>query len=173
MDPAILVGPSHSLFDAMIHMTSDPRRDSDNSRNVTNNKNFSQTTTGDHTQPIQVSGGEVTVNNNQQTVNNNSCSPLVRVAIVGYIVGYIVGNCTMVFFRKGNSCNCCSTIIYNEAKTAVLKLSVIKQIGLAVAGVIIAGVIIPGAIIGAGVSVGFAAGFLLPGNGNYLYDMFI
>ena len=74
------------------------------------------------------------------------------------IVGYILGNCTMFLFRKGNSCNCCSTIVYNEAKTAVLKLSLIKKIGLAVAGVII-----PGAIIGAGVTVGFAAAGLLPG----------
>ena len=123
----------------------EPIGDSDNRRNVPNNQNFSQTTTGDHTQPIQNNDGEVTVNNNQQTVNNTSCSPLVMVAIVVYILG----NCIMSFFRKGFSCNCCSTIVYNEAKTAVLKLSVIKQIGLAGAGVTIIGAVVvaPGVLL--------------------------
>ena len=126
---------------------SDHRREPGKPRNV-------METTGDHSQPIQVIEGEVTVNNNQQTVtNNNSCSPLVMMATLGYTLV----NCTTIFLcRKGNNCYCCSTIVYNEAKTAVLKLSVIKQIGLAAVGVII-----PVAIIGA--AVGVTVGVLLPG----------
>ena len=126
---------------------SDHRREPGEPRNV-------METTGDHSQPIQVIEGEVTVNNNQLTVtNNNSCSSLVMMAILGYTLV----DCTTIFLcRKGNNCYCCSTIAYNEAKTAVLKLSVIKQIGLAAVGVII-----PVAIIGA--AVGVTVGVLLPG----------
>ena len=126
---------------------SDHRREPGEPRNV-------METTGDHSQPIQVIEGEVTVNNNQLTVtNNNSCSSLVMMAILGYTLV----DCTTIFLcRKGNNCYCCSTIAYNEAKTAVLKLSVIKQIGLAAVGVII-----PVAIIGA--AVGVTVGVLAPG----------
>ena len=70
------------------------------------------------------------------------------------IFGYIIGSCC-----KRGGCYCCSTIVYNEAKTAVLKLSVIKQIGLATVGVL--GVIIPGAIAG-GVVVGVLAAAGVP-----------
>ena len=131
---------------------SDHRREPGKPRNV-------METIGDHIQPIQVIEGEVTVNNNRQTVtNNNSCSPLVMMAILGYTLV----NCTTIFLcRKGNNCYCCSTIVYNEAKTAVLKLSVIKQIGLAAVGVLIPGAIAGGVLVTAVT----APGVLLPTKG--------
>ena len=58
------------------------------------------------------------------------------------IFGYILGNC------KKSRCICCSSIVYNDAKTAVLKLSVIKQLGLAVAAVVVPGTIIVAVAVG-------------------------
>ena len=151
-----------SVLSAMYieHVEMEPRRHTASPIRVTNQtsslRTISQNTTGHRTQPIQNIGGEV-------TVNNNSCTPLEKMAIVGYILLYSILYPILSIFlcRKGNSntCNCCPTI--NEARTAVLKKSVIEQILLAAVGILIPGAIAGGVV----VAVLGAAGVLLPKEG--------
>ena len=147
----------------------EPKRHTENPKNITN-QTVNQDTTGEYNQPIQVFDGEVTVTYNQQTVNKNSCSPLVMMAIFGYILLHDILLFFILFlFRKGNSCNRNPKLIYIEAKTAVLKKSVIEQIVLAAIGFLIPGAIAGGAV----VTVLGAAGVLLPKEGCYIKTLFL
>ena len=79
------------------------------------------------------------------------------------IFGYILGNC------KKSRCICCSSIVYNDAKTAVLKLSVIKQLGLAVAAVVVPGTIIV-AVAAVAVAVGVYSKLSLTNDINFILN---